>query len=51
MKDIIVKLLLIAVALGGITIFVGSESGLWGDVKIVRDRSTGHVDGNLAPLP
>ncbi|WP_155987941.1 hypothetical protein [Gorillibacterium massiliense] len=51
MKDIIVKLLLIAVALAAITFFVGSESGLWGDAKTVRDRSDSQVEANLVPWP
>jgi hypothetical protein len=51
MKEIIIKILLIAAALSAVTYYVGSEAGLWGDAKTVRDRSTAKVDSVLVPPP
>lgn len=51
MKDVIMKILLIAFALSAIAVFIASQTGLWGDSKTIRDRSHDSVTTNLAPPP
>ncbi|GGG18798.1 hypothetical protein [Paenibacillus abyssi] len=51
MKEVIIKILLIAIALSAITFFVASQTGLWGDSKTIRDRSHSRVSDSLAPPP
>lgn len=51
MKDVIIKLLLVAIALSAITVYVSREAGLWGDSKTIRDRSHSSITSNLAPPP
>ena len=43
MKDVIIKILLVAIALSAITVFAASQTGLWGDSKTIRDRSHSSV--------
>ncbi|MGZ9584154.1 hypothetical protein [Paenibacillus marinisediminis] len=51
MKEIMIKILLIALALSAIMLLIGSSSGVWGDSETIRDRSHSSVNGNLAPPP
>jgi hypothetical protein len=51
MKDVIMKILLVAIALAAITVYAANDSGLWGDSKTIRDRSHSTVTNNLAPPP
>ncbi|MGF7033422.1 hypothetical protein J2T17_004370 [Paenibacillus mucilaginosus] len=51
MKDVIIKILLVAIALSAITVFVSSNNGLWGDSKTIRDQSHNRVNSNLTPPP
>lgn len=49
MKETMIKTLLLGVALAALLYFVGSEAGLWGDVKTINGNTSTTIDKHLAP--
>lgn len=49
MKDVIIKILLAALAISCIVVFILSTDGLSGDTKTIRDKSSEAIENRLAP--